>query len=355
LVIKPASAIIKPDMSGQLHLVSQRKNTGFTIVELLIVVVVIAILAAITIVAYNGIQQRARTSAMVSTLSQASKKLELYKVDNNSTYPATLSEGQVVIPGDYNANYERTTGLNGYCLVVTQSNVSYKVSSDAQTPAAGGCNISSGLVGSWNFNGNANDSSPSGMNGTVVGATLTTGQNGQSNGAYSFNGTSNYIGLSNTTPINFTNGQFTVSAWVNMPTTLASSVWYDILSSTTVGDWSVGIVQDTVGEPRLAMTKVGEVDAPRGPVVTPGSWRHVTVIYKYGPSPSTVSYYVDGVLASTVNWNHVAQGDFSIGAGNKRIGARSNRTFLGSIDDLRVYNKALSSAEISSLYAAGAQ
>lgn len=55
---------------------------GFTIVELLIVIVVIAILAAITIAAYNGIQERARISSVTSALKQASKKLQVYQVDN---------------------------------------------------------------------------------------------------------------------------------------------------------------------------------------------------------------------------------------------------------------------------------
>ena len=55
---------------------------GFTIVELLIVVVVIAILAAITIVAYNGIQQRANNSQTAEALHAWIKALKLYKVDN---------------------------------------------------------------------------------------------------------------------------------------------------------------------------------------------------------------------------------------------------------------------------------
>lgn len=66
-----------------------RKTTsGFTIVELLIVIVVIAILAAISIVAYNGIQERARFAAMRSDLSSLNKAIQLYYAQNGS-YPIT--------------------------------------------------------------------------------------------------------------------------------------------------------------------------------------------------------------------------------------------------------------------------
>lgn len=67
------------------------KQKGFTIVELLIVIVVIAILAAITIVAFNGIQQRARVSTLQSDLSNAAKQMQLAKVDStDESYPASL-------------------------------------------------------------------------------------------------------------------------------------------------------------------------------------------------------------------------------------------------------------------------
>jgi len=59
------------------------KNTqGFTIVELLIVVVVIAILAAISIVAYSGIQNRANDSAVKNDLSNLAKKIKMYEATN---------------------------------------------------------------------------------------------------------------------------------------------------------------------------------------------------------------------------------------------------------------------------------
>lgn len=65
-------------------------NKGFTIVELLIVVVVIAILAAITIVGYNGIQTRARVSTAQSDLVAIQKQFEMYKTTSEtSTYPTS--------------------------------------------------------------------------------------------------------------------------------------------------------------------------------------------------------------------------------------------------------------------------
>ena len=59
-----------------------RKAYGFTIVELLIVIVVIAILAALTITTYSGIQQRSRDVARQSDVATIQKALELYRMDN---------------------------------------------------------------------------------------------------------------------------------------------------------------------------------------------------------------------------------------------------------------------------------
>lgn len=74
-------------------------SRGFTIVELLIVVVVIAILASITIVAYNGIQQKARNTARVQTADAMRKNMLLYQAEfgHNSLYGMLLpgsGEGQ---------------------------------------------------------------------------------------------------------------------------------------------------------------------------------------------------------------------------------------------------------------------
>lgn len=68
------------------------KQKGFTIVELLIVIVVIGILAAITIVAYNGIQDRAKYTKSLSDLNGMQKLLAMYYADNGN-YPNTIVSG----------------------------------------------------------------------------------------------------------------------------------------------------------------------------------------------------------------------------------------------------------------------
>ena len=60
-----------------------KNKNGFTIVELLIVIVVIGILAAITIVAYNGIQARANDSRTLSIANQLEKAIVLWNTDSN--------------------------------------------------------------------------------------------------------------------------------------------------------------------------------------------------------------------------------------------------------------------------------
>ena len=68
-----------------------KTQKGFTIVELLIAIVVISILASVTVVAFNGVRQRAEDTRLVAAITSYKKALALYKGDN-SAYPVITTE-----------------------------------------------------------------------------------------------------------------------------------------------------------------------------------------------------------------------------------------------------------------------
>lgn len=112
---------------------------GFTVVELLIVIVVVAILAAITIVGYNGVQDRARKNAAMAELKAVSNKLETY-YSANAGYPANLAAVGVADAGGKTYQYTRTgTGINStYGLtIMIDGQQPHSSDSDDQVPVEG--------------------------------------------------------------------------------------------------------------------------------------------------------------------------------------------------------------------------
>ena len=106
-----------------------KNKRGFTIVELLIVIVVIAILAAISIVAYNGIQQRGRMATRASDVSSIQKALEIYRADNG-VYPAALATTAANLPTGFAGSYGCVTC---YAYSVSTNSSWLKTMLDANT------------------------------------------------------------------------------------------------------------------------------------------------------------------------------------------------------------------------------
>ncbi len=125
------------------------KRQGFTIVELLIVVVVIAILAAITIVAYNGIQDRTKQSVAQNSAAQMNKKVLSYAVENADLYPsdedtlltyANTQDGSGQSASASSAyQYTASADRKSFCLTTTTRGLSYYVSNTSSIPTRGAC------------------------------------------------------------------------------------------------------------------------------------------------------------------------------------------------------------------------
>jgi general secretion pathway protein G len=117
----------------------KKSASGFTIVELLIVIVVIAILATISTVAYNGIQERARTTALKSDLANGFKVLgAAYAIDGK--YPAKLDDVKTDVArlqpsGGNTFIYLSYAGGTNYCLSAQGYRQSYFVTQDDSQPA----------------------------------------------------------------------------------------------------------------------------------------------------------------------------------------------------------------------------
>lgn len=126
---------------------------GFTIVELLIVIVVIGILAAITIVAYNGVQQRARDATRRSDIASIRKALEMFHADN-SGYPNCAG-------GVYRAGDARGTCYSDNAVFINALSPKY-IASTPKDPLNSGDNRYLYLYGSkkisdTNYSANADD------------------------------------------------------------------------------------------------------------------------------------------------------------------------------------------------------
>ena len=102
---------------------NQKRQTGFTIVELLIVIVVIGILAAITIVAFNGVQGRANDTTVKSDLVNIAKQLETIKAGSaTTTYPTTTELANTNKLSVGKDSYDQTRNNLYYCRTTDNAN-----------------------------------------------------------------------------------------------------------------------------------------------------------------------------------------------------------------------------------------
>jgi len=321
---------------------------GFTIVELLIVIVVIGILAAITIVAFNGVQDKAKRTSIQADVSSAVKTLEQYRLTVGSTeqYPATQALASLKMSSGNAQTYTYKSSDNSYCLTVTNGTTSYYTTSDTKTSREGTCGADS-LIGRWSFNGNANDESGNGLDGTVSGgASLTTGQNGAANGAYALNGTSQYVLLGSSPLLN--TKELTYSVWVKTANPAATQNIFakEVQYKYRFNAGGIGVL---IGANGNGWTK--NTTAPYS--FTANVWYHI--VLTVSSAGNTANVYVNGALVTATDIS--AQPITTFNSNPTYVGTHSPvGDFLnGAIDDARMYSRSLSAAEVQGLYDAGAK
>ncbi|MDP2934037.1 MAG: LamG domain-containing protein [bacterium] len=207
-----------------------------------------------------------------------------------------------------------------------------------------------GLVGYWAMDeGNgtiAGDKSGNGSSGTLTGTPAPSWTDGKRGKALSFDGTNSYINLNNASSvIGLGTGSFSNFAWIK---TSATGVRQQIMSfgstTATYGNW---FYVDTTNKVR------DDVSVQAGPssavTVTDGNWHYVGVVN----NATVVQIYVDGVASGSPSGLTPDIHSGSVVIGRSLLGYIDFYGFQGLIDDVRLYNRALSATEVAALYRAG--
>lgn len=272
---------------------------------------------------------------------------------NNETTPRVFS----LFKKYYPVNSTVSLGNNGstaeglYTVVVkpasttstpTPTSTATPTPTPTPTPAA----TPSNLVGFWKLDDGtgttAVDSSGNGYSGTLYnGAAWSTGKY---NGALSFDGTDDYVNLGNPSGLQIT-GAMTLSAWVYIDTFTNNGRIIAKQGNSSNRGWTLNVEGTGCGSFQIASNASTAVIVNSG-ALTAGQWVHLAGVYEPG---TALRIYVNGVLNNS-NTTAIPSSQYNNSL-NVNIGRRPDNScyFDGKIDEVRVYNRALSASEISAI------
>jgi hypothetical protein len=218
-------------------------------------------------------------------------------------------------------------------------------------------NLTSGLMAYYPFTGNANDSSGNNNNPTFNNATLTTDRFGNANKAYLFNGATSYMQIPNSSTLNSATG-LSLCAWVKIngfsrDACFANRIIEKGDADGVPGQYALAFQQEnacgisTIDTIHQFFTGAGI------PVNTyyPQKDNWYFVVYTY--DLTTAKMYVNGVLVSSsalANYSFTNSYDLYLGKHKGGVGYPSVFFFNGVMDEVRIYNRAINTSEISALY-----
>jgi predicted RNA-binding Zn-ribbon protein involved in translation (DUF1610 family) len=213
--------------------------------------------------------------------------------------------------------------------------------------------LTNGLLGFYPFDGNADDMSGNGRHGTIKGAVLASDRFGATNSAFQFGGNPESIEINR---IGLNNRSFSLCAWVYR---IAPQVPRP--AGSTYGFFGQGTPANRRG---LHVVFLG-TNAPlrfgfyRDDVETAAliadyeEWHHWVMTYQSQNRKQSI--YRDGLLVAAGSTSADFKGSGVFRIGNASWGGEVDRSFLGKVDDVRIYDRTLSAAEVEQLYALESQ
>ena len=259
-----------------------------------------------------------------------------YCVFNGTTHASGVTVTNLLQGNTYRVmvcEYTGSAGAEQYNTCVANNNPRNQIPCGSGIPTFG-------LVAWYPFNGNANDESGNGSDGVINGAVLTTDRFGRSDRAFYFDGVDDYI-LVDTIKYKLQNNQVAVSCWFKI-----NEYYSPIIPQHYIFDFR------SVGNNLFYLNVDGELIQAMGTQIalSPNTikldvWYMMTLTY----DGSRVDFYLnkDKIHSASVNPG--------LDCYQMKIGVRCNNVeFLhGSIDDIRIYNRALTNCEIQTLCAEG--
>ncbi len=211
---------------------------------------------------------------------------------------------------------------------------------------------SNGLVGWWPFNGNANDESGNGNNGTVNGATLTADRFGNSNQAYEFDGVNDVITIVDNPLLDFPNGEFAISVWAKLNILNYETSFVDHLDNgfpSTYARYEMRILSNNRIRFILKdmQNNFSYIDSDTL-IQSVNVWYHL--VGTFDVSTQSIKLFVNG----TQQYSQPVLGGTSSSItppGVLQFGRYGDGPFANSlIDDIGIWNRALTECEIQDLY-----
>ena len=213
--------------------------------------------------------------------------------------------------------------------------------------------ITNGLVAAYEFNGNANDVSGNGNNGVVNGATLTTNRFGNPNSAYSFDGVNDYL-VSSTTFSPQASG--TISLWYNQLGIFPTDQFVGSRSAQGYqpGDFMFG-TNPISNEPGACYWgNFGNWHCAEGHTADELTFAITSdshhVVWTWDTGNDEAFFYINDELVGTAGATLPIFGNLPLQIGRHTGAGTTPSYFHGELDDLYIYDRALSPTEVSTLY-----